>query len=61
MELKIDDGRPNGHNWKEQMIRGLCSGNLFKRRETTQSVRDLAGEAGVNPMMQRLSARSRMD
>ena len=48
MGWKIDDGRPIWTQLKEQMIKRIVSG-IYSSGEKLPSVRDLAGEAGVNP------------
>ena len=48
MGWKIDDGRPIWTQLKEQMIKRIVSGT-YSSGEKLPSVRDLAGEAGVNP------------
>ena len=48
MGWKIDDGRPIWTQLKEQMIKRIVSGT-YPSGEKLPSVRDLAGEAGVNP------------
>ena len=48
MSWKIDDGRPIWTQLKEQMIKRIVSG-IYSSGEKLPSVRDLAGEAGVNP------------
>ena len=48
MSWKIDDGRPIWTQLKEQMIKRIVSGT-YSSGEKLPSVRDLAGEAGVNP------------
>ena len=57
MSWKIDDGRPIWTQLKEQMIKRIVSG-IYSSGEKLPSVRDLAGEAGVNPntMQRALSA-----
>ena len=57
MGWKIDDGRPIWTQLKEQMIKRIVSGT-YPSGEKLPSVRDLAGEAGVNPntMQRALSA-----
>ena len=57
MGWKIDDGRPIWTQLKEQMIKRIVSGT-YSSGEKLPSVRDLAGEAGVNPntMQRALSA-----
>ena len=56
MGWKIDDGRPIWTQLKEQMIKRIVSGT-YPSGEKLPSVRDLAGEAGVNPnTMQRALA-----
>ena len=57
MGWKIDDGRPIWTQLKEQMIKRIVSG-MYPSGEKLPSVRDLAGEAGVNPntMQRALSA-----
>ena len=57
MGWKIDDGRPIWTQLKEQMIKRIVSGT-YSSGEKLPSVRDLAGEAGVNPntMLRALSA-----
>ena len=56
MGWKIDDGRPIWTQLKEQMIKRIVSGT-YPSGEKLPSVRDLAGEAGVNPnTMQRAMA-----
>ena len=56
MGWKIDDGRPIWTQLKEQMIKRIVSGT-YSSGEKLPSVRDLAGEAGVNPnTMQRALA-----
>ena len=57
MGCKIDDGRPIWTQLKEQMIKRIVSG-IYSSGEKLPSVRDLAGEAGVNPntMQRALSA-----
>ena len=61
MGWKIDDGRPIWTQLKEQMIKRIVSGT-YSSGEKLPSVRDLAGEAGVNPnTMQRYQHLIRMD
>ena len=48
MSWKIDDGRPIWTQLKEQMIKRIVAGT-YSSGEKLPSVRDLAGEAGVNP------------
>ena len=48
MGWKIDDGRPIWTQLKEQMIKRIVSGT-YPSGDKLPSVRDLAGEAGVNP------------
>ena len=57
MGWKIDDGRPIWTQLKEQMIKRIVSGT-YPSGNKLPSVRDLAGEAGVNPntMQRALSA-----
>ena len=57
MGWKIDDGRPIWTQLKEQMIKRIVSGT-YPSGDKLPSVRDLAGEAGVNPntMQRALSA-----
>lgn len=56
MEWKLDDNRPIWMQLQEQLTRKILAG-WYRPGEKLPSVRDLAGEAGVNPnTMQRALA-----
>ena len=49
MEWKLDDSRPIWMQLEEQLTRRILSG-WYKAGEKLPTVRDLAAEAGVNPI-----------